>query len=179
MTADDLSAHFPANAVRWLRPVCVLAYATGVVAVVVGVVLDSMLVSVIAIILLLVGLCSMAACCIATGSRSPTPPTTPSAAGMKGTPRAWLFEDDAREELDRAIAECVRDHGGSLHGEPTVMERTIVGKDGSTFAGTLVFAYDEDGWWEEYARVHGWPKYTTAGMRELKEEKKPEPSDPG
>ena len=97
---------------------------------------------------------------------------------MKGTPRAWLFEDDAREELVRAIAKCMRDHGGSQHGEPTVMERTIVGKDGSKFAATLVFVYDDDGWWDEYARVHGWPKYTTARMRELKGEKKSEPSDP-
>ena len=70
MTAKDLSAHIPANAVRWLRPVCVLAYSAGIVAVVIGVVLDSRLVSVIAIILLLVGLCSMACCCISQGSQS-------------------------------------------------------------------------------------------------------------
>ena len=68
MTAKDLSAHIPANAVRWLRPVCLLAYATGVVAVVIGAVLNSKLVSVIAIAMLLVGLCSMAASCISTGS---------------------------------------------------------------------------------------------------------------
>ena len=68
MTAKDLSAHIPANAVRWLRPVCLLAYTAGVVAVVIGAVLNSMLVSVIAIILLLVGLCSMACCCISKGS---------------------------------------------------------------------------------------------------------------
>ena len=103
----------------------------------------------------------------------------PAGGGMKGTPRAWLFEDDAREELDRAIGECRRDHGGSLHGEPTVMERTIVGKGGSKFVGTLVLAYDDDGWWNEYARVHGWLKYTTARMRELIEEEKPEPTDSG
>ena len=69
MTANDLSAHISANAVRWLRPVCVLAYSAGIVAVVIGVVLDSRLVSVIAIILLLVGLCSMACCCISKGSQ--------------------------------------------------------------------------------------------------------------
>jgi hypothetical protein len=97
----------------------------------------------------------------------------------KGIPRGWLFEGDAREDLDRAIAECTRDHGDSQDGEPTVMERTIVGKDGSTCAGTLVCVYDDDGWWDEYARVHGWLKYTTARMRELKEEEKPEPTDSG
>ena len=70
MTANDLRAHIPANAVRWLRPVCVLAYATGVVAVVIGVVLNSKLASVIAIALLLVGLCSMVACSISQGSQS-------------------------------------------------------------------------------------------------------------
>jgi hypothetical protein len=69
MTADDLSAHIPANAVRWLRPVCVLAYSAGIVAVVIGIVLDSRLVSVIALILLLVGLCSMVGCCISQGSQ--------------------------------------------------------------------------------------------------------------
>jgi hypothetical protein len=91
---------------------------------------------------------------------------------MKGTPRAWLFEDDAQEELDRAISECTRDHGGLPHGEPTVMERTLVGKGGSKFAGTLVLVYDDDGWWDEYARAHRWTKCTTARMRELKEEEK-------
>jgi hypothetical protein len=69
MTADDLSAHIPANAVRWLRPVCVLAYSAGIVAVVIGIVLESRLVSVIAISLLLVGLCSMVGCCISQGSQ--------------------------------------------------------------------------------------------------------------
>ena len=64
-----MNARIPSGAIRWLRPVCVLAYATGVVAVAIGVVLNSMLVSVIAIALLLVGLCSMAACCISQGSQ--------------------------------------------------------------------------------------------------------------
>ena len=69
MTANDLRARIPASAVRWLRPVCVLTYSAAIVAVVIGIVLDSRLVSVIALILLLVGLCSMAACCISQGSQ--------------------------------------------------------------------------------------------------------------
>ena len=64
----DMSARSPSGAIRWLRPVCVLAYSAGLCAVVTGIVLDSRLVSAFAIILLLVGLCSMAACCISTGS---------------------------------------------------------------------------------------------------------------
>ena len=70
MTADELGSRIPASAVRWLRPVCVLAYSAGIWAVVLGLVFDSRLISVIALILLLAGLCSMAACCIATGSQS-------------------------------------------------------------------------------------------------------------
>ena len=69
MTATDLRARIPGNAVRWLRAVCVLAYSAGIVAVVIGIVLNSRLASVIAVVLLLVGLCSMAACCISTGSQ--------------------------------------------------------------------------------------------------------------
>ena len=206
MTADDLGSRIPASALQWLRPVCVLAYSGGIVAVVLGIVLDSTLVLLIAVVLLVAGLCSLVACCIATGSQSPRPLTTfpppgrtrstddlsppcderpgaeraggpPAGAGMKGTPRAWLFEDNAREELDRAIAECMWDHGGSPDGEPTLMERTIVGKGGSKYAGTLVCVYDDDGWWDGYARGHGWPKYTTARMRELTGSEEPEPSD--
>jgi len=69
VTANDMGARIPASAVRWLRPVCVLAYSAGIVAVVIGIILNSRLVSVIAIALLLVGLCSMAACCISQGSQ--------------------------------------------------------------------------------------------------------------
>jgi hypothetical protein len=64
----SLGARIPAGAVRWLRPVCVLAYSAGLTAVVIGVTLGSRLVSVIAVVLLLVGLCSMAGCCISKGS---------------------------------------------------------------------------------------------------------------
>ena len=98
---------------------------------------------------------------------------------MPNLPRGWLFEGDAREELDRAIAECVRDHGGSLHGEPTVEKHTMVRNDGSEFEGTVVFVADDDGWWDEYARVNAWPKLTAGRMRELLGEKKPEPPDSG
>ena len=69
MTADDLGKRIPASAIRWLRPVCVLAYSAAIVAVVIGIILDSRFVSVIAIILLVVGLCSMAGCCISKGSQ--------------------------------------------------------------------------------------------------------------
>jgi hypothetical protein len=68
MTADDLAKRIPAKALRWLRPVCVLAYSAGIWAVVLGVVLDSKPVLVVAVVLLLAGLCSMVACCIAKGS---------------------------------------------------------------------------------------------------------------
>jgi hypothetical protein len=72
VTADDLGKRIPASAIRWLRPVCVLAYSAGLCAVVTGIVLDSRLVSVFAIILLLVGLCSMAGYCISRGSQFET-----------------------------------------------------------------------------------------------------------
>ena len=64
---------------------------------------------------------------------------------MEGTPRGWLFEGDVREEIDRAIAECVRDRGALLRGGPTVIKRTMVRNDGSEFEGTVVFV-DDDGW---------------------------------
>jgi len=70
VTADDLGSRIPTTALRWLRPVCVLAYTAGICAVVFGIVLDSTLVLVIAVVMLLAGLISMAACCIATGSQS-------------------------------------------------------------------------------------------------------------
>ena len=68
MTADDLGSRIPASALQWLKPVCVLAYSAGIVAVVISIAVDSRLVSVIAIVLLLVGLCSMAGCCISKES---------------------------------------------------------------------------------------------------------------
>ena len=96
---------------------------------------------------------------------------------MTNSARGWLFEGDAREETDRAIAECVRDHGGSLYTGPTVITRTMVRKDGTEVEVTAVFVNDEDGWWEKYARIHGWPKYTIARVDELLGEKEPEPSE--
>ena len=97
---------------------------------------------------------------------------------MPNLQRGWLFEGDAQEELDRAIAECERDHGGSLHGDPTMEPHAIVLKDGSKFEGTVVFV-DDDGWWNDYARVHAWPKLTRTRMRDLFGETEHEPPDSG
>jgi CheY-like chemotaxis protein len=95
---------------------------------------------------------------------------------MKNTARGWLFDRDAREEIDRAIAECKRDHGSSPTGKPSVIRRTFVRNDGSEFEATAVFVNDDDGWWDEYARVHGWPEYTLARIQELCGEKEPDPA---
>ncbi len=96
---------------------------------------------------------------------------------MPNSASGWLFAGDAREETDRAIAECVREHGGSLDRSPTVITRAMVRNDGTEVEVTAVFANDEDGWWGKYARIHGWPKYTIAHVDELLGEKEPEPSD--
>ena len=96
---------------------------------------------------------------------------------MPNSASGWLFEGDAREETDRAIAECVREHGGSLDRSPTVITRAMVRNDGTEVEVTAVFVNDEDGWWGKYARIHGWPKYTIARVDELLGEKEPEPSD--
>jgi hypothetical protein len=68
VTGDDLRARIPASVVRWLSPVCVLAYSAGIVSVVIGLVLDSTLALLIAVVLLLVGLCSMAGYCVSKDS---------------------------------------------------------------------------------------------------------------
>jgi CheY-like chemotaxis protein len=96
---------------------------------------------------------------------------------MPNSASGWLFAGEAREETDRAIAECVREHGGSLDRSPTVIMRAMVRNDGTEVEVTAVFVNDEDGWWEKYARIHGWPKYTNARVDELLGEKEPEPSD--
>jgi hypothetical protein len=88
---------------------------------------------------------------------------------MIGIPRRWLLDGDAREEVDRAVAEyMLREHGGSEHGEPTVLRHTILLGDGSRVEGTAVFVNDEDGWWSDYARLHEWPDYGSACERRLK-----------
>ncbi len=87
---------------------------------------------------------------------------------MKPPAKGWLFEGDAREEVERAISECVQEHGGALTGDPTVMKRTLVRDDGSTFPATVLIVQAEaDGWWEEYARVHSWPQFSKARMKDL------------
>jgi CheY-like chemotaxis protein len=96
---------------------------------------------------------------------------------MTTSARGWLFEGDAREETGRAVAECRRDHVGTRRGRPAVITRTMVRNDGTEVEVTGVFVNDEDGWWEKYARIHGWPKYTIARVDELLGEKEPEPSD--
>ena len=79
--------------------------------------------------------------------------------------------------LDGAIDDCMREHGSALYGEPSVIKRMMERNDGSEFEGTVVFVLDEDGWWDEYARVHDWPRLTQTRMRELFGEKNPQSSD--
>lgn len=69
MTADELGSRIPLGAIRWLRPACVLAYVAAALAILLGTVLDSRPVLVAACVLLVVGLCSMVACCVTMRSR--------------------------------------------------------------------------------------------------------------
>jgi hypothetical protein len=60
-----------------------------------------------------------------------------------------------------AVGDCAAENGGRTVGNPTVADR-FVGM--ATTIGTTVSAIwiedgaDQDGWWHEYARVHGWPQ---------------------
>lgn len=86
---------------------------------------------------------------------------------MSSTPRGWLFDGDARQEVDRAIAECTQDHSGDVQLGPAVFKRMIVCDDGTELERTVALVLDEEGWWYNYARFHGWRELTPLQMLDL------------
>lgn len=61
----------------------------------------------------------------------------------------WLRLGDHRSEMDRAIAACAAEHGGSPVGAPTVLSRTDQ-------VGERFTSLEASGpWWREYMAVRG------------------------
>ena len=86
-----------------------------------------------------------------------------------------MLEGDAREEIDHAVAECLLDREGLSCSVPIVLRHTTIRDDGSEHERTAVFVDDDDGWWTEYAREHGWRRFTGVRVHELEEDELAEP----
>ena len=62
---------------------------------------------------------------------------------------AWIAVGDLKAIAERAIAECVTEHGGKAVGEPTI----TVHRSGD---GAVLTGLEASGtWWFDYMRVHG------------------------
>lgn len=87
---------------------------------------------------------------------------------MVPRPNAWLFHGEGQPLVDKAVAECARDHGGKVTGDPWTFTRTDPRSDGSRLPTSIVLVEnDPDGWWHEYARVHRWLEVSKDGIDRL------------
>ena len=94
---------------------------------------------------------------------------------MPNTAKGWEFEGDARDEIDRAIAEWPQDRGSGSRGEPNIVKRTVVRTDGSEFEAPVLFVDDVDGWWDEYAHTHRWRALTGVQYEDIAEKETASP----
>jgi len=78
--------------------------------------------------------------------------------------RFAVFIPGDQEALERVLQQCTTQNGGILVGNPTVQQNLtgITLKDEDEEEGSVITVViiedeaDRDGWWREYARVHGW-----------------------
>jgi len=87
---------------------------------------------------------------------------------MAPRPTTWLFHDDGQPLVDKAVAQCARDHGGKVTGDPWTFARVDTREDGSRLPKSMVLVENApDGWWHQYPRVHGWLEVSKDGIDRL------------
>ena len=76
-------------------------------------------------------------------------------------PGRFILLPGGQAAIDAAMKTCIAQHGGKVVGNPTILDgfveemRSFKG-DGKTYSGIWIEdAADPEGWWHEYAMVHG------------------------
>jgi len=71
---------------------------------------------------------------------------------------AAVIVPGGRSAAERAIEDCVRQNGGALVGNPTVQHAGMALEGDPVTIIIFEEGSDPNGWWREYARVHGWKR---------------------